>query len=143
MKIVIASDHAGYSQRMKIIQNLKLSSQKVEIKDLGCNSLAPSDYTEYAEKLCNFMKENSGYVGILICGSGIGMSMAANRHKHIRCALCRSSDDAIMSRNHNDANVLALGERFTGSDIINNIIHFFLTSEFDGGRHQERINQIS
>lgn len=143
MKIVIASDHAGYSQRMNIKKNLQLSNQKYEIKDLGCNSLAPSDYTEYAEKLCNFMKENSDYIGILICGSGIGMSMAANRHRHIRCALCRSSDDAILARSHNDANVLALGERVTGSDIMNNIVYFFLQTDFDGGRHQERINNIS
>ena len=143
MKVVIASDHAGYSLRMKIVQNLRLADSKFTIKDLGTHSLASCDFPDYAKSLCEFMEENTDYLGILVCGSGIGMSMAANRYKHIRCALCRSSDDAIIAREHNNANVIALGERFTGELVAMNIVPAFLNTKFLGNHYQQRMDMIS
>ena len=143
MKVVIASDHAGYSLRMKIIQNLRLVGGKYQVKDLGTNSLASCDFPDYAKSLCEFMEQNTDYLGILVCGSGIGMSMAANRYKHIRCALCRSSDDAIIAREHNNANVIALGERFTGELVAMNIVPAFLNTEFLEKHYQKRMDMIS
>ena len=143
MKVVIASDHAGYSLRMKIVQNLRLVGGKYIVKDLGTNSLSSCDFPDYAKSLCEFMEQNTDYLGILVCGSGIGMSMAANRYKHIRCALCRSSDDAIIAREHNNANVIALGERFTGELVAMNIVPAFLNTEFLGTYYQERMDMIS
>ena len=143
MKIVIASDHAGYTMRSKIIQELRLCESKYEVTDLGCHSLGSCDFPQYANALCDFMNENQDYMGILICGSGMGMSMAANRHKHIRCALCRSSDDAMMARRHNDANVVALGERFTGQDVADNIVQTFINTSFIGKHYKTRMDMIS
>ena len=148
MKIIIASDHAGYNLRMKIVQTLRLSGpgNSIKVIDLGAHSFAPSNYPEYADKLCKQIKEDSTIdFGILICGSGIGMSMAANRHEHIRCALCRSSYDAKLSREHNNANVLALGQNITGESMAIDILFTFLDTKFkeDVSRYQERIDMFS
>jgi ribose 5-phosphate isomerase B len=155
MKIVIASDHAGFNLKKTIIEYLNSDTILIELKsilkeneameiiDLGCNDTTRCDFPCYAKSLCE--KINSDYsinYGILVCGSGIGMSMAANKIKGIRCALCRSSFDAQMSRQHNNANVIALGERVTGTDLALNIINTFLQHKFLGGRYQERMSQI-
>ena len=148
MKIIIASDHAGYTLRMKIVQTLRLSGpgDSIKVIDLGAHSFAPSNYPEYADKLCAQIKEDSTIdFGILVCGSGMGMSMAANRHKHIRCALCRTSYDAKMSRQHNNANVLALGQNVTGEGAAIDILFAFLDTKFkdDIPRYQERIDMFN
>jgi len=144
MLVFVASDHAGYNLKTEICQNLR--SVKIECRDLGTFSLGVnSNFSEYALKVCDNMKETDSEdcYGILICGSGMGMCMAANRHNHIRCALCRSTDDAIISREHNNANVCALGARFTGKTVAHNIVRAFLNTEFLGGRYKDRMDQIS
>ena len=143
MKIVIASDHAGYTMRSKIIQELRLCESKYEVTDLGCHSLGSCDFPQYANALCDFMNENQDYMGILICGSGMGMSMAANRHKHIRCALCYNDFTAKASRQHNNANILALGARVIDISTTQNIVNIFLNTKFEEGRHHKRINKIN
>ena len=150
MKIVVASDHAGYNLRMKIVQTLRLCSMDpekfIEVIDLGHHSFAPCDFPEYANKLCETMKTDSDIdFGILVCGSGMGMSMAANRHKHIRCALCRTSYDAKLSRKHNNANVLALGQNITAEGAAIDIVFEFISTKFsdDVPRYGERMNMIS
>ena len=147
MKIVVASDHAGYTLRMKIVQTLRLCSSDpkkfIEVIDLGCNDTTRCDFPLYSKILCEQINSNySINYGILICGTGIGMSMAANKIRGIRCALCRSPFDAQMAKQHNNANVLALGERITGSDLAINIIDIFLLHKFLGGRYQDRMSQI-
>ena len=150
MKIVVASDHAGYTLRMKIVQTLKLCSSDpnnpIIVKDLGHHSFAPCDFPEYANKLCELMKTDTEIdFGILVCGSGMGMSMAANRHKHIRCALCRTSYDAKISRQHNNANVLALGQNVTAEGAAVDILFTFIDTKFsaDVSRYGERMDMIS
>ena len=148
MKIIIASDHAGYSTKSYLYQNLRLADG-IEVRDIGCHSLGPSDFPEFANKLCESMKSDEYTFGILVCGSGMGMSMAANRHKHIRCALCRSSDDAYSSRRHNNANVLALGERFTSKELALDIVGRFINTKFMADeddtykKYQDRMQMIS
>ena len=146
MKIIIASDHAGYNLRMKIVQTLRLSGpgNSIKVIDLGAHSFAPSNYPEYADKLCKQIKEDSTIdFGILICGSGIGMSMVANRHEHIRCALCRSSYDAKLSREHNNANVLVLGSRLISCEEAIKCLIMFFNSKFEGNRHQARLDKFN
>ena len=150
MKIVVASDHAGYTLRMKIVQTLRLCSSDpknpIVVKDLGHHSFAPCDFPEYANKLCETMKTDTDIdFGILVCGSGMGMSMAANRHKHIRCALCRTSYGAKLSRQHNNANVLALGQNVTAEGAAIDILFTFIDTKFseDVPRYGERMNMIS
>ena len=148
MKILLASDHAGYSIKSSLYQNLRLL-EGVEVKDLGAHSYAQSDYPEFANKLCEEMKKPENTFGVLVCGSGMGMCIAANRYNHIRCGLCRTTDDAITCREHNNANVIALGARFTAESLALNIAFKFINTEFLGDkdkkyeRHRERINQIS
>ena len=144
MLVILASDHAGYHLKTSIWKNL--NALHIESEDVGTFSLNSNcNFGEYALKVCNRMKEldREDCLGILVCGSGMGMCMAANRHSHIRCALCRSSDDASISRQHNNANVCALGSRFTGETVAHNIVRAFLNTEFLGGRYKERMDQIS
>ena len=100
------------------------------------------DYPDYAHEVCNSINEGNVKYGILVCGSGIGMSMAANRHKNIRAARVHDKNSVIMTRKHNDANVLCLGERMIDKDKAVELVKLFLETEFEGGRHQERINKI-
>jgi len=137
-KILIASDHAGFSLKNFLIQELvKLGYKPV---DLGCDSAEKSvDYPDYAKKLC---KKLTDEFGILICGSGIGISIAANRFNHIRAALCHNTKSAKLSRAHNDANVLCLGARFTKEKSALAITKAFLASKFEGGRHEQRVAKL-
>ncbi|ECW8955311.1 ribose 5-phosphate isomerase B [Campylobacter lari] len=137
-KIYIASDHAGFILKQEIINFLQ--EKNINFEDLGPFSEDRCDYPDYAHLLSSKIDENS--FGILICGSGIGMSIVANRHKNIRCALCNEPLSTKLSREHNDANVLALGARLIGVDMAFEIISNFINTSFSGGRHCVRINKI-
>lgn len=141
MKISIASDHAGYILKDYIVDYLQQANHTVT--DLGCNSADSVDYPDYAQKVCvNFIKKKSDY-GILICGTGIGMSMAANKVASIRAALCKDAYSAEMTRKHNNANILCIGARNTEPNIVLEIVDTFLNTDFEGGRHQTRIQKFS
>lgn len=136
MKIQVASDHAAYEAKEVVVNFLR--SQDVEVNDLGTHSPDRVDYPDYAVKLCKeVLKENS--CGILLCGSGIGVSIVANRFKGIRAALCRSAYDAEMSRKHNDANVLCLGGRVNTDKEIIEMVEVWLSTAFEGQRHADRL----
>jgi ribose 5-phosphate isomerase B len=141
-KILIASDHAGFALKKFLIEELaKLELQTV---DLGCNSAEKSvDYPDYAQKLSKKITEKNQLRGILICGSGIGISIAANRFKHIRAALCQDVKSVKLARAHNDANVLCLGGRLITNKSALSIVKAFITSEFEGARHAARIKKLS
>lgn len=139
MKIYIASDHAAYNEKNGLVEYLKT---RYEVVDLGTHSLESTHYPEWAKKLVQKVREEA-VPGILLCGSGIGVCMTANRYQGIRAALCRDEDDAKMSRLHNDANVLCLSGRKTPLELIMKITDVFLTTPFEGGRHQTRIDQFN
>ncbi|MGC8926413.1 MAG: ribose 5-phosphate isomerase B [Myxococcota bacterium] len=139
-KIYIGSDHAGFSYKEKIKEYLTNSGYTVI--DKGCDSEESVHYPIYATSVSKEVLKDTESVGILICGSGIGMSIAANKYKGIRCALCLNEYMAEMSRRHNNANVLSLGSRVIGIDLAIAIVRRFLGSEFEGGRHQKRLDLI-
>ena len=137
MKYLIASDHAGFHLKQELI-----NSCDHEWIDLGTESTDSVDYPDFAHKLADAMKEGQAEFGVLICGSGIGISMAANRHKHVRAALCTHGLMAKLARQHNNANVLVLGERLTGVDVAKDCLTQFSETEFEGGRHTARVEKI-
>ncbi len=134
--IVIASDHAGVELR-KLCRAL-LEGQGHEVHDLGPFTSEPVDYPEFAHRLAGEIARGRAAFGVLICGTGIGMSMTANRHRGVRAALCHDAFTAEMARRHNDANVLCLGARVTGPGVVEQLLRIFLSTPFDGGRHQRR-----
>lgn len=138
-KVLIASDHGGYRLKGAV---QKQFADKFEFLDLGPQASESVDYPDYAHKLAGALKDGQADIGILICGSGIGISMAANRHKGIRAALCTDVTMARLSREHNNANVVVLGERLTGEQTAFDIIETFLNTEFEGGRHERRVEKI-
>ena len=140
MKIAIGCDHAAFDEKNNLITYLE--NKKFLVKDFGCFSNDSVDYPDYARLVAKEIQKNNYDFGILICGSGIGISIAANRHRGIRAALCTSEFHAEMSRKHNDANIIALGARITPIDEMFSIISKFLDTEFEGGRHQNRIEKI-
>ena len=138
--IIIASDHAGFILKKAII---KKYTKKLNFKDLGTSSSIKSvSYPDYAHKVCLKVVKNKLNIGVLICGSGMGMAMAANKHKNIRAALCYSVKNAKLSRLHNDANVITLGSRFTNNKTAFNCLNAFLSTKFEGGRHKKRVKKI-
>ena len=139
IKIAISCDHAGKELSNYIIKKL---NKKFLFTDMNPPSGKSVDYPDYAHEVCNSINEGNVKYGILVCGSGIGMSMAANRHKNIRAARVHDKNSVIMTRKHNDANVLCLGERMIDKDKAVELVKLFLETEFEGGRHQERINKI-
>jgi ribose 5-phosphate isomerase B len=142
-EIYMASDHAGVSLRREL--HMMLESDGHIIHDLGPDDDGRVDYPDYGQKLAKAMKPhgNAGDVrGVLVCGSGIGISMAANRFPWIRCALCHDVTTAALSREHNDANVIAFGERLTGVTTAKDAVRAFLTTEFGGGRHAGRVEKL-
>lgn len=139
-RLHIASDHAGVALKAAISQ--RLAQQGYDIIDHGTNSEDSCDYPVFAHALCNAVEQENGR-GILICGTGIGMSMAANRHAGIRAALCTTELHARLTRQHNNANVLCLGARMTGDILAQAIVDAFLDTEFEGGRHQRRLDMLS
>ena len=151
MKIFIGSDHAGFEMKQFIKQQLpNFILEKIEIKDIGTNNNSPCDYPDIAKKMVKSLKRFIPFkktsiqknFGILICGTGIGMCMVANKFKKIRAVVCDNEDYAKISRLHNNANVLCLGARTTKKSDIIKIITTFLKTEYEGGRHNARINKI-
>ncbi len=139
-KIFISSDHAGYNLKEHI---KKKFSKKYKFQDLGTNSSKISvNYPDYAHKLCKKVSVNRENRGILVCGSGIGMSMAANRHKKIRAAVCYSVKNTKLSRLHNNANIITLGSRLTKKNTVFKCIDVFMNTKFEGGRHKKRVKKI-
>lgn len=139
--IVIASDHAGVELKSLLAKDIVQAGFTVE--DLGPMDTMSVDYPDYAKKLCEWVLAHPGARGVLICGSGIGMSMAANRFSGIRAALVHNGLEASLTRKHNDANVLCLGARMIGQEVARDALHVFLTTEFEGGRHAGRIAKMS
>jgi ribose 5-phosphate isomerase B len=137
--LYIASDHAGFVLKQKIFAYC--AQQGLPFEDLGPFDATSVDYPDYAQKLCEYIKDSANK-GILICGTGIGMSISANRLKGIRAALCTNEFEARLSRQHNDANVLCLGARVVGDGLALSILDVFLNTVFEGGRHQNRIDKI-
>jgi ribose 5-phosphate isomerase B len=137
VNIALGCDHGGFALKKEIEQFLVSAGH--EVYDVGCHSEASVDYPEIADMVCKELTEGRSVYGILICGTGIGMSIAANRHRKIRAALCHEAFTARMSREHNDANVLCLGARVLGVSIALDIAKSWLETEFAGGRHLRRI----
>ena len=140
MKFFVATDHAGIE--LKDYTVLLLKNKGHEVIDLGPFTKDRVDYPDYAHKLCEEVLEDERTYGILICGSGIGMSMAANRHPGIRAALCHDAYTATVARGHNDANVLCFGERIIGRGVAESILDAWIAGSFDGGRHTGRVAKI-
>jgi len=140
MNIAIGCDHGGFDLKKAIVPIVEQAGHTVV--DLGCFSEEAVDYPDFADRVCAAIGEGRCQRGILICGAGIGMSIAANRHRHIRAALCHESFTARMSREHNDANVLCLGARILGINLAQEIIKVWLATEFVGGRHLRRVEMM-
>lgn len=140
MKIALGSDHAAFEMK-EMVKDL-LHSKKIDVIDVGTHSPERADYPDYAKKVCHEVIAQN-IQGILLCGSGIGVSMVANRFKGVRAALCRTPEDAEMARRHNDANVLCLGARFNTEDEIKKIIEAWFENTFEGGRHADRLKKFS
>ena len=139
-KIAIGSDHGGFKLKNIIIKHLE--TQGYEVKDYGTYSTDSCDYPVYAKAVAKSVANGENEKGILVCGSGIGVSIAANKVKGVRAALCHESHSAMLSRLHNNANVLCLGERITGESLALDIVDVWLKSEYEGGRHQRRIDML-
>ena len=140
MKIAIAADHGGFELKDSMVEYIK--SLGNEVLDLGTNSADSVDYPDYAKKVCEEIQKGNSDLGILICGTGIGMSLAANKFEGIRAACVSDVYSAKMSRNHNNANVLCFGARVIGDEVAKLIIKTFLENEFEAGRHQRRVDKI-
>ncbi|MBN1573873.1 MAG: ribose 5-phosphate isomerase B [Deltaproteobacteria bacterium] len=140
MKVAVGSDHGGLDLKTIIVEELKKSG--IEVLDVGTNSTESSDYPDFAKKAVGLILKGEAELGVLICGTGIGMSIAANRYKGIRAAVAWNEFMAKMARNHNDANILVLGGRVTGFELAKEILKVFLKESFDGGRHKRRIDKI-
>ena len=139
-KLFISSDHAGFKLKEKIKKNFR---KKYFFIDLGTdNSKTSVNYPDYAHKLCKKVSKSTKNIGILVCGSGMGMSMAANRHKKIRAAVCYSVKNTKLSRLHNNANIITLGSRLTKKNIAFKCIDIFVNTKFEGGRHKKRVRKI-
>ena len=138
--IFIASDHAGFNLKKAIV---KKYSKKLRIMDMGTNNSKKSvNYPDYAHKLCLKVSKKKSNIGVLVCGSGMGMAMSANKHKKIRAALCYSVKNAKLSRLHNDANIITLGSRLISKNKAFNCLNAFLNTKFEGGRHKKRVKNI-
>lgn len=141
MKLAIGSDHAGFELKEELKE--ELNNQGIEVTDVGTSSKEESvDYPDFANRVSDLVLKGKVDYGVLICGSGIGMSIAANRYPGIRAALCTDGLSAELARLHNDANVLCLGSRTLGSDTAKRALHRFLNTEFEGGRHQFRVEKL-
>ena len=140
MKIAIGSDHAGYRYKQEIIAHLKQAGYEVE--DFGTDSDAPVDYPKFIRPVAEAVAAGKFQRGIVLGGSGNGEAMAANRVRGIRCGLCWNAESAMLTRRHNDANVLSLGERMMPLETALEIVGIFLATDFEGGRHLDRIRQL-
>lgn len=140
MKIIIGSDHGGFELKETIREYIL--KRGLEVQDVGVFVQDSVDYPDYAQKVGELIASGEGDLGILICGTGIGMSISANKINGIRCALCNDVYSAKMAKGHNDANVIALGARVIGKGVALMIIDTFLSSNFEGGRHNTRLGKI-
>jgi ribose 5-phosphate isomerase B len=140
MKVIIGCDHAGFALKTQVKGLLETMGHTVE--DVGCQSEESVDYPVYGKAVATGVAKGEFAKGILICGSGLGMSMIANRFTGVRAALCNDLYSAVLSRRHNDANLLVMGGRLIGSDLAEEIVRTWLTTEFDGGRHERRTAQL-
>lgn len=140
MKIAVGADHAGFALKEKLVAWLREAGHEVD--DVGTHSADRVDYPDFAHAVAEKVQGGETDRGVLICGSGIGVSMAANKHEGVRAALCSFEYQAEMSRRHNDANVLCMGERTIGPGLAESVLQMFLTTGFDGGRHAGRVEKI-
>ncbi|UUX50234.1 ribose 5-phosphate isomerase B [Nisaea acidiphila] len=138
--IVIGSDHAGYSLKQVLVAYLK--DKGWEVFDVGTHGADSVDYPDFGAAVAKALKEGKSNRGIVVCGSGIGISIAANRHDWVRAALCHDITSARLCRQHNDANVLALGARLIGEEVAKDCVDVFLATDFEGGRHQRRVDKL-
>lgn len=138
--IPIGSDHAGFEMKTKLINYLE--EKGFSMQDKGCFSAESIDYPDYAHPVANYVENHKGTLGILLCGSGNGISMTANKHQGIRSAICWTTEIAKLARQHNDANILTLPARFISNEEAIEIVDVFLSTEFEGGRHQKRVEKI-
>lgn len=138
--LVIGCDHGGFEIKNTIIEHLK--SKDIDFIDVGCYNTDSVDYPVIAKALCEKITSGEAQIGILVCGTGIGMSMAANKIKGIRAACCSDTFSARLTRNHNNANVLCLGGRVVGPGLAVDLVDNFINAEFEGGRHQRRIDMF-
>ncbi|MCI6055044.1 ribose 5-phosphate isomerase B [Dysosmobacter sp.] len=141
MKIALASDHGGYALKCDIKALLEKLGHQVE--DFGCHSTESCDYPDFGEAAARAVAAGTCDRGIVICTTGIGISIAANKVKGIRCAHCADSLQAEMTRRHNDANMMAIGAGFTGKNMAERMVEVFLTTEFEGGRHARRVDKLN
>ena len=139
--VAIASDHAGVE--LKALVKGELEGLGFAVNDLGTQGTNSVDYPDFADAVAAALAEKKASQGVLICGTGIGISMAANRHRHVRAALCHDATSARLSRQHNDANVLALGARLIGPEAARDCVRMFFSTAFEGGRHQRRLDKLS
>ncbi len=140
MKIGLACDHAGFEYKEKLKEYL--SSKENEMKDFGCYSLDSVDYPDFAHQLANSIENNENEIGIQFCGTGNGINMSANKHQEIRAALCWNTHIAEQSRLHNNANILTMPARHLTWEEVKDIVDTFLSTDFEGGRHERRVNKI-
>ena len=140
-RIIMGSDHAGYNLKLKVKAHLE--ARGFEVVDVGTNTPESCNYTVYADALCKAIAAGEADLGILVCGTGIGMSIAANKHKGIRAACCENTFSARMTRMHNDANVLCFGERVMGYGLACDMVDLFVDTPFEGGRHQARVDDLN
>lgn len=138
--IAIAGDHAGVA--MKNVLKKELEDLGFDVLDLGTNGPESVDYPDFADALASAMHDGKAKRGVLVCGTGIGVSIAANRHRDVRAALCHDAVTARLSRQHNDANVLVLGARTTGEEVAKDCVKVFMNTEFEGGRHARRVAKL-
>jgi ribose 5-phosphate isomerase B len=139
--IAVGSDHAGFEYKRRIVELLR--SQGFDVRDLGTTDASSTDYPDWGHAVARAVSSGEAASGVLICGTGIGMSIAANKHKGVRAAVCESATAARLSRQHNDANVLCIGERLTGWEQALDIVSTFLSTKFDGGeRHLRRVRKL-
>lgn len=139
--LAIGSDHAGLELKRSLIEELR--KRGIEVRDFGTNTSDSCDYPDFAHALCHAVEAGEAERGVLVCGTGVGMSIAANRHAGIRAVVCSEPLSARMSRRHNDANVLCLGARVVGPDTAVDILDAFLSAPFEGGRHERRVAKIT
>ena len=139
-KISIASDHAGY--KLKEFIKVSLKKSNIELIDLGPHDTESVDYPDFAKKVSKNIRSKKSKLGILVCGSGTGMAISANKNKKIRAAVCYNSSSTRLSREHNDANIIALGSRLTNKALALKLVSIFINTKFKGGRHKKRIKKI-
>ena len=139
-KISLSSDHAGFN--LKEIIKKKLIRKKIKVIDLGPKKNNSVDYPDFAKKVARNVLSKKSNIGILVCGSGVGMAMSANKFKKIRAAVCYNKESTRLSRQHNNANIMALGARLTKRSEVKNLVNIFLSTKFEGGRHLRRVKKV-